>query len=178
MIDLSDAITMLAKLVNEFTSFLYAVGANHNQWRHWAGLTAFGLFLSAEIHDAAKYAALGGEWEFLQVFPEQPINTQQNADKVTWALITGKPVSTIMPSQDEYGNDWLMLFQSLRAKDYINTEKYLKSIADFWIEESGDDWNSFSYGRYPVFETPICAVAALARHQGFIPTSLTSLKSI
>lgn len=174
IVGLSNATTMLASLVNEFTSFLYAVGASHDVWRHWSSLTAFGLFLSGEIHGAAEYAALGGEWEFIKVLPDKPINTQQNADKVTWMLITDKPVSAIIQPQYEYSDPWLMLAQSLPAKDHKTTEESLKLIADFWMEETGGDWNNFSYGRYPVFETPICAVAALARHQGFVPTCLTS----
>lgn len=174
IVDLSNATTMLASLLNEFTSFLYAVGASHDVWRHWSSLTAFGLFLSGEIHGAAEYAVLGGEWEFLKVLPDKPINSQQAADQVTWMLITGKPVSTIPESQHEYNNPWLRLARSVPAQDHKTTEESLKLIADFWMEETGGDWNNFCYGRYPVFETPICAVAALARHQGFVPTSLTS----
>lgn len=174
IVDLSNATTMLASLVNEFTSFLYAIGESYNVWKHWSSLTAFSVFLSGDIHDAANYAALGGEWEFIKVVPDKPIYTQQYADKVTWMLITGKPVSEIMQPKDEYSDAWLMLAQSLPAKDYKTTEESLKLIADFWMEETGGDWNNFYYGRYPVFETPICAMAALARHQGFIPTSLTS----
>lgn len=174
VIDLRKATTMLAKVVNELTSFLYAVGVSHDVWRHWSSFTAFGLFLSEEIHRAAQYAALGGEWEFLKFFPEQPVKSQQEADRVTWMLISGKTDVNLPESQDEYSDAWLKLAQSVPTKDHQTTEASLKIIANFWMEETGGDWNNFYYGRYPVFETPICAVAALARHQGFIPTSLTS----
>ncbi len=174
VVDLTNATTMLTSLINEFTSFLYAVGASHDVWRHWSSLTAFGMFLSGEIHRAGQYAALGGEWEFLKVLPDTPVDSQQEADQVTWLLITGKPVTTLSESQYEYSDPWLSLAQSVPAQDHETTEESLKLIADFWMEETGGDWNNFYYGRYPVFETPICAVAALARHQGFIPTSLTS----
>jgi hypothetical protein len=174
IVDLSRATTMLASLVNEFTSFLYAVGASHDLWRHWSSLTGFGLFLSGEIHRAGQYSALGGEWEFLKVLPDRPVKSLQEADLVTWMLISGNPASELPKLQHEYSNAWLKLARSIPAKDHKTTEESLKAIADFWMEETGGDWNNFCYGRYPVFETPICAVAALARHQGFVPTSLTS----
>jgi hypothetical protein len=172
IIDSSKATTMLASLVNELTSFLYAVGASHYVWRHWSSLTAFGLFLSGEIHRAAQYAALGGEWRFLEVLPDQSLKSQQEADRVTWMLLSGKPPSNLPEVQDEYTNAWLGLSRSIPSKDHKMTEDCLKTIADFWMEETEGDWNNFCNGRYPVFETPICAMAALARHQGFVPTSL------
>jgi len=173
MIDLGRASKMLTSLVNEFTSFLYAVGVSHEEWRHWSSLTAFGLFLSGEIHQAGQYAALGSEWEFLKVLPDTPVKSQQPADRVTWKLIIGNPVYEVPEFQDEYSAAWLKLARSVPAQDDKTTEESMKLIADFWMEETGGEWNNFYFGRYPVFETPICAVAALARHQGFVPTSLT-----
>jgi hypothetical protein len=173
-VNLSNATTMLTSLVNEFTSLLYSVGVSHNVWRHWSAVTAFGLLLSGEIARSAQYAALGNEWEFIKTLPDVKINSQQESDLVTWMLLTGKPLSTIPKLEDERRNPWLRLARSIPSQDHETTEESLKIIADFWIEETGGDWNNFYYGRYPVFETPICAVAALARHQGFVPTSLNS----
>lgn len=174
LINLDKATTLLTSLVNEFTSFLYAVGADHEVWRHWASLTAFGLLLSGEIHRAGQYAALGGEWDFIKALPDIPVTSHQEADQVTWMLIREQPIIQLKAPKHGYGLAWLKLARSISSGDNKTTERCFKLIANFWMEETGGDWNNFYFGRYPVFETPICAVAALVRHKGFVPTSLNS----
>ncbi len=176
IIEIGEANKMLTSIVNELTSFLYAIGASHDVWKHWSSLTAFGLFLSEEFYRASQYATLGSEWEFLKFIPDKPVDSQQQADLVTWMLISNKPNINLSESRDEYSDAWLKLARSIPNKDHKTTEESLKIIANFWMKETGGDWNNFYYGRYPVFETPICAVAALARHQDFAPMSLTSIQ--
>jgi len=38
------------------------------------------------------------------------------------------------------------------------------------MAEDEDDWMRFHPRSYPDFEAPACAVVAIARHHGFIPT--------
>ncbi len=174
-LSLEEASSSLTELVLEITSFLYAAGAEHHVWRHWSSLTAFGMFLAGQLHEAALYAVLGGEWDFLKVFPAKPVKSKQKADRVTWMLALGQPVADLPESSDDkYDNAWLQLAQSIPAQDHRKTEEALKAIANSWMAEYEGDWMNFHLHSYPDFETPACAVAAIARHQGFTPTSLSA----
>lgn len=160
----------------EITSFLYSAGAEHLIWRRWSSLTAFGMFLRQEILQAAQYAAIGGEWDFLEVLSEKPAPaSNQISEQVLWTLLQRQPVSNIYRNAtDDEDNAWLILASSIPSKDHRKTETALKSIANFWMEEDEGDWINFHPGSYPDFETPICAAAAIARHNGFTPTSMSS----
>ena len=173
---MQSATRMLTGLLGEFSSNLYALGASTEVWRHWTSLTAFGLYLSCNIQRAANYAALGGEWAFIKALPNKPFNTLQTGDLVAWSIVSGNPLPQIdLP--DQFDNVWFNLAHGIIKQNHSTTEESLKGIADFWMEETGGAWKTFLYGRYPVFETPICAVAAVARRNGFTPTSLTKDQS-
>jgi hypothetical protein len=172
--DLQKAIASVVNLTLELTSLLYAANADHKAWRRWSSLTAFGMFLAGQIHDAAQYAVLGGEWAFLHALPAAPVVSKQLSARVLWQLVGGKPKPTLpLEENDEYDNAWLTLAHSIPAHNHHETEEALKIIADFWMEETGGDWKNFHLRSYPDFETPACVAAALARHSGFEPTSLT-----
>jgi hypothetical protein len=173
-ISLEKATNSITELVLELTSFLYAAGADHRVWRRWASLTAFGMFLTGQIHEAAQFAILGGEWNFLKVLPAMPVKSKQVSDLVLWILVWSKPIQDLPESaRDDEGNAWLQLMQSIPAQDHRRTEEALKNIANFWMAENEGDWMNFHPRSYPDFHTPVCAAAAIARHQGFMPTSLT-----
>ncbi|MEH2064480.1 MAG: hypothetical protein V7K50_19830 [Nostoc sp.] len=160
--------------VLQITSFLYSVGAEHTVWRHWSSLTAFGLFLNGDIHNAAQYAVLGSEWDFVKILPNQPVMSQQVSEQIIWYLIAGYPAPEVSANiDDEEEDSWLKLSQSIPTRNHRETEEALKVIADYWIGESEGDWINFHPNYYPEFEPSVCAAAALARHYGFEPTSLT-----
>ena len=160
--------------VLEITSLLYAAGTEDIVWRHWSSLTGFGMFLKGEIQEAAQYAALGGEWDFLKILSAIPVKSKGISEQVFWRLVTGKFIVNLPEStNDGVDNAWLQLAKSIPAQDYKQTEEAFKKIADFWMAEDEDDWMSFHPRSYPDFETPACAIAAIARHHGFTPTSLT-----
>jgi hypothetical protein len=165
----------ITELVIETTSLLYAVGAEHIVWRHWSSLTAFGMFLQGKMIQAAQYAVLGGEWNFIQSLPPTPVKSQQISEQVFWMLVKGNFTAANLPesTSNEEDNAWLQLAQSIPAQDHRQTEEALKEITNFWMAEDEDDWMNFHPRSYPDFETPVCAVAALARHYSFTPTSLT-----
>lgn len=169
------AVKTITELTLETTSLLYAIGADHILWRHWSSLTAFGMFLQKKFFQAAQYATLAGEWDFIKILPSRSVNSQQISDRVLSMLLSGNfddNVAAVENAIDEEDNAWLELAKSIPAKDHSQTEAALKKIANFWIAED-DDWVNFHPRSYPDFETPVCAAAALARHYGFIPTSLT-----
>jgi hypothetical protein len=168
-----EAVKSITALALETTSLLYAVGAEHTLWRHWSSITAFGLFLQKQFLQSAQYAVIGGEWDLLKILPLIPIKGQQISDQVLWQLVNENFVSNLPEStSNEEDNAWLQIAQSIPHKNYSQTEAALKEIANFWIGEN-DDWMNFHPRSYPDFETPACAVAALARHYGYVPTSLT-----
>jgi hypothetical protein len=173
-LSLEKASKSVTDLVLEITSFLYAAGAEHHVWRRWSSLTGLGMFLTGEIQEAAQYAVLGGEWDFLKVLPSVPVQSKQISEQVLWMLVKGKPVPNLPESaSDDEDNAWLQLAKSIPAQDHRKTEDALKLLADFWMAEDEGDWMNFHPRSYPDFETPACAVAAIARHHGFTPTSLT-----
>lgn len=165
----------ITELVLEITSLLYAVGAEHTVWRHWSSLTAFGMFLQGKMIQVAQYAVLGGEWDFIQSLPATPVKSQQISEQVFWMLVKRNFTAANLPesTSNEEDNAWLQLAQSIPAQDHSQTEEALKEIANFWMAEDEDEWMNFHPRSYPDFETPICAVAALARHYGFTPISIT-----
>lgn len=173
IIDISGVQKFLETLINEFASNIYALGSAHEVWKHWSALGAFGLFLCGNLERAAEFAVLSGEWEFVKVLPNFTINTLQKSDIVTWALITHNLNFEIGSPNDSYEAAWINLMQSIPARDHITTEQSLKAISSYWMEETGNEWKQFLYGRHPTFHTSACVVAAIARSQGFVPSSLT-----
>ena len=173
---ISEALESVTEKVLQFSSFLYSVGAEHKVWRHWSSLTGFGLFLCGNIHSAAQYAALGGEWEFLRVLPNSPPVSQQVSEQVIWHLLTSyaAPEISVPNDDDDEERAWLKLSQSIPNRNHRDTEEALKVIADFWLGECEGGYTNFDPNYYPDFEPAACAAAALARHNGFSPTSLTS----
>jgi hypothetical protein len=173
--DLFTATSSITDLAMELTSFLYAAGADHRIWRRWAAVTALGLFLNRHFYDAAVFATIAGEWELLATLPSVPLDSKQVSDQVLWNLVTGNPVEDLLEDTNDEMADvdlaWMELARSIPAQEHETTESALKIIADYWMEES--DWTSFVFGQYPMFEGPSCAAAAIARHYGFIPTSMT-----
>jgi hypothetical protein len=164
----------LANLVLEMTSFLYAAGAEHHVWRRWSSLTGLGMFLAGNIPESSQYAVLGCEWTFITVLPNVFIKSQQISEQVLGKLINSHFVSNQSEeTSDEEDNAWLQLATSIPAQEHQKTEESLKVIANFWMGEDDGDWMNFHPRSYPDFHTPACVAAALARHHGFIPTSLT-----
>jgi len=174
-LNIQEVTDLITELSLETTSILYSLGAETIVWRHWASIGTIGKFLLNQLDEAALYAALAGEWIFLQNLPTMPIRSQQISDLVFWQLVSGTLITEPLDRIDSnYDNAWLQLSQSIPSQDHNVTENCLKTIADFWIMESEDDWSRFHLRSYPDFELYPCAVAALARHYGFTPSSLTS----
>jgi hypothetical protein len=195
-----DAAGQVTEITLELGSFLYAAGADHPVWRRWIGLAALGIYLTSamparsladlqtlyplrDVHEAAQYAALGGEWRLLGALPMARPPTLQ--DRVLGKLArlesepsrqkeaNGKAKSGPGNAHDDEERAWLRLAASIPAGDHQATEEALKELADFWMGEGEDDWMRFHRGSYPDFEAPTCAVAAIARHHGFAPSSMT-----
>lgn len=165
----------ITDLVLETTSLLYAIGAEHTVWRHWSSLTALGMFLQGKIIQAAQYASLGGEWDFLKNLPPTPIKSKQISEQVIWMLVKGNFTANLPETtSNEEDNAWLQLAESIPAQYHSQTEKALREIANFWMAEDDSEWMNFHPRSYPDFETPACAVAAIARYHGFTPISLSA----
>jgi hypothetical protein len=198
-----DAAGQVTEITLELGSFLYAAGADHPVWRRWIGLAALGIYLTAatparsladlqtlyplrDVHQATQYAAIGGEWRLLGALPPARPSTVQ--DRVLGELArleferserqeaSGKAKSDPGNAHDDEDHEvraWLRLAASIPTGDHQATEEALKELADFWMGEGEDDWMRFHRGSYADFEAPVCAVAAIARHHGFAPSSMT-----
>jgi hypothetical protein len=174
-IDEEEALNELAEAAIEIASSLYSSGAEHQVWRRWCAIAAFGLFLTDQIRQSIQYAVLAEEWEFLKILPLTGGVSKQIPEQVIWLLVGGC-LTTELPTlgRDSEDNAWLALAQSIPAGQHDVTETALKDIADFWIAELEDSWQNYQPGGYPDFNPQVCAVAALARHNGFFLTSFTA----
>ncbi|MGC9506091.1 hypothetical protein [Baaleninema sp.] len=175
-----DLVLSFTELALELTSFLYAVGADHGIWKKWSALSGIGLFLQEKIYESIEYLILGEEWNFIDRLSKSfsSLHIIQNS-----TLYEGV-ISTLALSQDcmdfhASGEDveekaWLSLIDSIPSQKYDLTRDCLVEIAEFWMMEDEDNWMQFHPRSYPDFETPVCAVAALACHQGFPPKGFTT----
>jgi hypothetical protein len=159
----------------DLMSLLYAAGAPHEVWRRWSSLVSFEQGLAHRHYSAAVYAALGGEWAFIEQMPATPTESTDFEKKIIWHLL-GK--SDSVPALDIKGDPlaraWLRLAQSIPRSDHKQTESSIKAIADFWLEELGDTWDHYEPDAYPTFHPPACAAAAIARRRGYTPQKLSS----
>lgn len=174
-VDMEEALNELAEASIEIASSLYSSGAEHLVWKQWSAIAAFGLFLTDQIYESVQYAVLAEEWEFLKIIPLTSSVSKQIPEQVIWHLIGGH-LTTELPKlgKDSEDNSWLELAQSIPAGHHDLTESALKGIADFWIAELEDSWQYYQPGDYPDFNPQVCAVAVLARRNGFVPTSFTT----
>jgi len=165
--------TQLTEVALEMTSVLFSSGATPVEWRRWAGLTSLGYCLTAQRLYCAQFAALAGEWELLARLDRSPINSWDVGSVVFWSLIGGEA-----PQEPEYRDDpfdmaWQILRQSVSRREHEKTAVALKEVAEYWIGDSEGRWEMYHPGEPPNFEQVINAVAALARHQGFVPINLS-----
>jgi hypothetical protein len=84
-----------------------------------------------------------------------------------------KSGSSEEPAKGIYERYWLDIEAGIITGMNDITEKELKSLAEFWMPETRGEWKKFNYGYFPVFDTPVCAVAAIARKNGFAPSGLS-----
>jgi len=160
-----------ADLAAETTSLLYAAGAPHPVWRHWAGLTSLGRILGGDRMDGCLHAVLGAEWGYAERLgtgdpPRAPLSM-----RVVWRLAAGGPGDPGADPSDEVDEAWLTLLSSVPAADHGRTEAALRSLAEFWMEED-EDWRRFHPRSYPDFQSDVCAAAQLARRRGYAPRDL------
>jgi hypothetical protein len=165
--DLVDPLTHLA-------SVLYAAGAQHIEWRHWSGLSAYARLLGSSLLEGARYAALGSEWEcvgWLGGLAAPPLYTA--SDFALWSLVKGTALAGPATWSDPEAAAWSLLAHSFLAGDADGVERGLQGVAQFWMHEA-EDWKLHETGMYPLFETPVCAAAALVRHAGFPVAGLSA----
>jgi hypothetical protein len=167
-----DALSQLSDLVLELTSLLYSAGAPHPVWRRWSGIYALGQRLQGHEPEAAKYAALGGEWALLEALADRPPRTKRVSELISWCVLRGQPSSIAAAARDEEDEAWLQLGASIAARDDSMTARALETIAQHWLGEG--DWRAFHPRSAPDFEPAVCAVAALARRNGFTGQGLSA----
>ena len=74
------------------------------------------------------------------------------------------------PPDDPLDAAWTALTHSFPAAEHPVTDRALRTIADFWLEED-DDWEVFHPGFHPDFDPELNAAVALARRSGWQPQS-------
>lgn len=159
----------------ETTSFLYAAGAAHREWRRWASLSAVGLLLRDEPVEAMPYALLAGETAMAADFPSSPPATDTVAERVVWALGTGAVVRGTPDPSDPAGGSWLDLLEAVRDHDAAGVELALGAIVERHLEKYGEHWDRFEWRGFPLFDPLAGAAAAVARRAGLVPDMPMSL---
>jgi uncharacterized protein YukE len=158
----------------QMTSTLFSAGSEPQIWRRWSSLTSLGYHLLHRRLFSAQFAALAGEWELLARIDRSAISSGDVASVVFWALIGGQVPIEPSYRDDSFDSAWRSLRQSIPRSEHEDTESALKAIADFWIGDSGGEWEEFHPREHPNFEQVVNAVAALARHHGYVPMALSS----
>jgi len=168
----TDALSQVDDLTLELASLLYSSGAPHEVWRRWSGTYALGTSLLRRAQEAAKFAALGGEWALLSTLPPERAASKRVSERVVWALLIQESLDpTSVRAADAEDDAWLSLATSIPGGDHSATDKALKTIAQHWMAEG--DWQTFHPRSAPDFEPSVCAAAALARRGGYRPENLS-----
>ena len=163
----------------ELASILYSAGAPHRQWRWWAGRAARALMEYGEIARSAVWAVLAGDDDLLDQLPSPP-DPGRSPERVVWSVARRtRPGHTAdgdvraaagTPPDDPLDAAWTALTHSVPAAEHPVTDRALRTIADFWLEED-DDWEVFHPGFHPDFDPELNAAVALARRSGWQPQS-------
>ncbi|MFH9399253.1 hypothetical protein ACH4JS_05625 [Streptomyces sp. NPDC017638] len=167
-----DALSHAYEISLEISSFLYAAGADHNSWRAWSALAAWGSALQGDVPGAVPYAVLSGSWKHFGAFEVTGAHESLSSEVVrNLAFGTGKPMAG--PGRvDEADKAWLTLATAIPRSDHARCEESLQTLADFWTEED-EEWDLFEPRGYPCFDPWVCAAAALARESGYRPRGLS-----
>jgi hypothetical protein len=161
----------------ELASILYSAGAPHRQWRWWAGRAARALLKYGEVARSAVWAVLACDDDLIAQLPPAP-NPGRSPDRIVWWVAErARPdrrdngddrEATDIPPDDPLDAAWTTLVRSIPAADHAATDRALRTITDFWLEED-EDWEAFHPGYHPDFEPELNAAVALARRSGWQP---------
>jgi hypothetical protein len=162
-----------ADLALEVASYLYSAGAAHPEWRHWAGLAAFGYLRQGEYVKACPYLVLAGEWSCLEALWAVTPGRRSPAAEAVWRLAVGEPDALSWPDGDPNDEGWSELLAAIPAGDQERIDAGLDAVATFWLDEYEGDWEVFHPRSAPDFEPEVCAAAAIARRSGYRPTRLS-----
>jgi hypothetical protein len=161
-------LTAMADLALEITSLLYAAGADHPVWRHWAALAAFGLLLGDRPVEAVQYALLAGEEALAADVPFEPRRTRWFGEGVVWALATGVRTIGEPSPADAAGGPWRTVFRAVLDREPPLVELALHTIGELHNGRSDEPWEDFEPRSYPLFDPLAGAGAAVARRAGLL----------
>ncbi|MDJ1471063.1 hypothetical protein [Xanthocytophaga flava] len=153
----------------QLVSLECAAGASASRCREWfacmgalAAQPKEGSLLPEQPVEAVIYFALAGIFDqtLYEHWPDD-IPSLQTADRVIYALMTGKPVS--IEESNLYDSPyWLELYKAIRSQSVSATQKAVLQLADYWVHEyKQTDTLDFEPYRYPCFEPDCNAVLTL-----------------
>lgn len=173
-----DGIRAACERARQVTSFLYATGADHQEWRHWAALSSFGLLLvgggigvpEGELIESLQYSLLAGEWQLAAAMPDLRSPTfNRYAHYVVWTLASGQNgIEPPWDASDDSAEAWRSFGNAMVERHPNATVLALDTVAELHIDTYGDDWNRFEEWSHPLFDLVAGAAAALARHRGLV----------
>jgi hypothetical protein len=160
----------------ELASLLFSAGAPHPQWRWWAAQAAGALLETGAAQSASVWATIAHDDALVDRLPEAPEPGARPA-RVVWWLATrggrargdGDRAVASDGRDDSIDAAWAVLAGSIPAANHAATDRALRTITDFWLDED-EDWEQFHPHFYPDFEPELNAVAALACKSGWEPT--------
>jgi hypothetical protein len=174
---LAEGISAACERSREMTSFLYACGAPHKQWRHWAALSAFGLLLMAgevaldrdELAQAVQYGVLAGEWQLTAALSDvEPPRFERYAERVVWTLAVGRTSIESPPENEDTTDAWWSFGNAVIERHSRATVLALDTIAEVHMVTVGAGWRRFLPWTHPLFDLEAGAGAAIARNRGLV----------
>ncbi|WP_036437206.1 hypothetical protein [Mycolicibacterium mageritense] len=174
---LTEGISAACERSCEITSFLYACGAPHKQWRHWAALSAFGLLLTAgevatdrdDLARAIQYGVLAGEWQLVAALSDvEPPRFERYAEHVVWTLAVGRTSIESPPTIEDTADVWWSFGNAVIERHSRAAVLALDTIADVHMVTVGAGWTRFLPWTHPLFDLEAGAGAAIARIRGLV----------
>jgi hypothetical protein len=166
---------------------LFAAGAGHPVWRHWAGLAALGLLLrdqtpppqrvggilsTPDAAEALMYALVGAEWALADSFPRDVgVPDHDRRTQAMVSVIVGGDAGSI-DEEDEAQVAWAAFRRGIESGDARSTSNSLHQLTQAHLDDYGSDWQRFVAASHPLFDLTACAAAALARHRGLVDDTM------
>lgn len=180
---IDEAVAATTERALEVTSLLYATGAPHQLWRHWAALSCFGLLFDGRVTTANEYALLAGEWALAADLPRSTVtgDAEYFPDAVLLGVSGADATATLPDGSSELqyadllGDVWTSFAAALAERSPVLVTLALHTIADLHIDVFGETWDRFYALEHALFDPAACGAAALARRHGLVTGELSEL---
>lgn len=169
-----DILDNLSDFILEYSSNLYAFGADVNLCKQWLSVYTCLRFIKKDFFDAPAYCILIEEYSLLKIIPQNITISKQLPDQVLNLILSSNHEKEIVDNRydsEVLRKQYNILLNNIPGGDTKKLNTAFEKIYQ-WYYENG--WlDEYEYGQFPLFEPAICALFALAIRNGYIPNKMT-----